>query len=331
MIFDQSTDRGFNLIREVWVRIDISNAASFNGMIAHAAAHRACMRGKSILSAALEYKLEALSLVNTWLQDPTLAVGDDVLSGVLRLLTFERHWGTEEEWLLHLSGLRQIVANRGGLIAFQDNWRLKLLLELVLSMSKPSWFYASNSPAALSPFSIEPTVSTFNPNQLVIDEKQKLQSLWFLSFIEDLRTIIPLPPKSQYTKRRTTDTHEMVMDAICCINDSLQKSLGGDKLAHDCKSEAIARRKCFLCIAIILKESKSSSRKTATSKATVAFGKLTTMTEILDNALRKDELIWKTSVEALQNFLFTSPCQPDSEKAKYVEALMSVAGSLKND
>lgn len=88
MMFD-TADQGFNPLREVWVPIDFSNAAAFHGMLAHSAAHQAALRDENGSSAAIEHKLEALRLVNTWLQDPLLAISDDAFSAVWRLLTFE--------------------------------------------------------------------------------------------------------------------------------------------------------------------------------------------------------------------------------------------------
>ncbi|RFU35949.1 hypothetical protein B7463_g417, partial [Scytalidium lignicola] len=313
MMFDQSVNQSFNPVREVWIPIDFSNAASFHGMLAHAAAHLACLRGESISSAAIEHKLEALRLVNNWLQDPVLAVSDDAFSAVLGLLTFERYWGSEEEWSLHLHGLRQMTANRGGLAAFQDNWRLGLVVELVLSMSKPSWFFSSNSPTTLSLFSVAPPASSLGLIRLIPDGGRKLQSLWFLSFIQDLRTI--RPPAYPFLPE-TAEKYPAVATALDCISDSLHVSSARSRNTQGRSSEMIARMMCLFYIAVTVKDSTGYNNSTM---------------QLLEDALDEHQADWKGSVQALHEFLFTSSQELDMEKVRYVEAMVDVAGSLNDD
>lgn len=79
----------FTSFRDIWIPLDLSNAASFNAVMAHAAADFSRCQGQDIDSGSLKYKTEAIGLVNKWLSSTTTAVNDDVFSGVLRLLTFE--------------------------------------------------------------------------------------------------------------------------------------------------------------------------------------------------------------------------------------------------
>jgi len=48
----------------------------------------------------------------------------------LRLLTYERYWGTEDIWRVHRNGFSEMIKRRGGPEAFKDNWRLELLVNL---------------------------------------------------------------------------------------------------------------------------------------------------------------------------------------------------------
>lgn len=76
-------------MRDIWMPLDLSNAASFNAIMAHSAAHLARMQGLPRSHRALEFKTEALRIVNSWMADPALCMGDDLVAAVLRLLTYE--------------------------------------------------------------------------------------------------------------------------------------------------------------------------------------------------------------------------------------------------
>jgi hypothetical protein len=89
MMFTQSTASNFNPMRDVWLPLDMSNAASFNAIMAHSAAHLARMQGFSTYEEAFEFKAEAVHIVSQWMSDAALSRSDDLIAAVLRLLTFE--------------------------------------------------------------------------------------------------------------------------------------------------------------------------------------------------------------------------------------------------
>ncbi|KAJ4246489.1 hypothetical protein NW757_009538 [Fusarium falciforme] len=89
MMFDDVHSQAFNPMRDVWCPLDLSNAASFNAIMAHSAAHLARMQGLRQSKEALKFKAEAVRIVQVWMDDPERALSDDVLAAVLRLLTYE--------------------------------------------------------------------------------------------------------------------------------------------------------------------------------------------------------------------------------------------------
>ena len=93
MMFDTDTPASlninFNPMRDVWFPLDLSNAASFYGILAHAAAHLAYLHGQKDAVEVLRYKSEAVSLINQWMQDENMALNDATFAAVVRLLTFE--------------------------------------------------------------------------------------------------------------------------------------------------------------------------------------------------------------------------------------------------
>ncbi|KAI2710107.1 transcriptional regulator family: Fungal Specific TF [Penicillium roqueforti] len=126
--------RTFTPFTEIWMPLDLSNAASFNGILAHAAADLMRFEGGRSNPELLKYKTEAIETINKWLGDTVNAITDDVFAGVVRLLTFERHWGTRERFNMHKHGLQQMVQARGGYKAFGPNWRIQLVLSLAFDM-----------------------------------------------------------------------------------------------------------------------------------------------------------------------------------------------------
>lgn len=79
----------FSPFRDIWMPLDLSNIASFNGIMAHAAAHLSQIRYKDISPEALSYKTETIELVNRWIGNPMTAFKDETFAAVLRLLSFE--------------------------------------------------------------------------------------------------------------------------------------------------------------------------------------------------------------------------------------------------
>lgn len=89
MLSDGQTTRRFDPIRDIWLPLDLSNAASFYGLLAHSAAHLDYLYGERNSAESLTYKSQAVSILNIWVNDPDRALSDDTFAAVLRLLIFE--------------------------------------------------------------------------------------------------------------------------------------------------------------------------------------------------------------------------------------------------
>ncbi|KAJ5989678.1 hypothetical protein N7481_004888 [Penicillium waksmanii] len=79
----------FSPFKDIWIPLDLSNAASFNEILAHAAADLNGRREDEDKSDILKFKTEAIGTINLWLSTSTNAIKDEVIAGVVRLLTFE--------------------------------------------------------------------------------------------------------------------------------------------------------------------------------------------------------------------------------------------------
>ncbi|KAJ5974774.1 hypothetical protein N7481_008481 [Penicillium waksmanii] len=79
----------FSPFKDIWIPLDLSNSASFNGILAHAAADLNGRREDEDKSEILKFKTEAIGTINLWLSTSTNAIKDEVFAGVVRLLTFE--------------------------------------------------------------------------------------------------------------------------------------------------------------------------------------------------------------------------------------------------
>lgn len=92
----------FTPFRDIWIPLDLSNAASFYGILAHAAADLANSRVDDNGSNMLKYKAEAVGIINKWLGTAVTALKDEVFTGVVRLLTFEvRDKSQQNEYRVH--------------------------------------------------------------------------------------------------------------------------------------------------------------------------------------------------------------------------------------
>jgi hypothetical protein len=89
MMFEDLPTATFNPMRDVWFPLDLSNAASFNVIMAYAAAHLGRLHGIKASDEALKYKAEAVHIIRVWMDDPSRALSDEVFAAVIRLLTFE--------------------------------------------------------------------------------------------------------------------------------------------------------------------------------------------------------------------------------------------------
>lgn len=101
MMFDDLPVKTFNPMKDVWFPLDLSNASSFNCIMAHSAAHLAHLQG-STSTEALQYKEEALRILATWFNDPTRALSDETFAAVIRLLTFEVCILTADSHVVHI-------------------------------------------------------------------------------------------------------------------------------------------------------------------------------------------------------------------------------------
>lgn len=89
MVFDGNPTRSFNPLLDIWLPLDLSNAAAFNAMMANSAAHLSMMQGKRNSSESLHFKDEALRIIGDWLAESSGAPSDEVIAAVLRLMSYE--------------------------------------------------------------------------------------------------------------------------------------------------------------------------------------------------------------------------------------------------
>ncbi|KAK9481616.1 fungal-specific transcription factor domain-containing protein [Lipomyces starkeyi] len=296
MMFEDLPITSFNPMKDVWFPLDLSNAASFNGIMAHSAAHLAHLHGGTYSADALRYKEEALSIINTWLTDPTRALSDETFAAVVRLLTFERYWGTEAEWKVHRNGLEQMVEARGGLDALRNNWRLELVVCLISLMVKPSWFDSSNR---IWEISEHPDHMSLHPTFGTIIDLHKVRCLWLISFIQDMRTLMG---SSSQLYMEGLGIYPAVHSAVLLLHSSFQHDDhsrmqdGGTVPEYD-------RLSCLLFICMVLQESISLSYNFTGTQSEFSRP-FSNGLAILDMALLESQDFWKDSVGNLHSFIF---------------------------
>ncbi|KAI1055800.1 hypothetical protein LB506_009224 [Fusarium annulatum] len=322
MMFGPSLDGAFSPMRDVWLPLDLSNPASFNALMALSAAHLSRMQGFSQSEIALEFKSEAVRIVQLWMQDPERAVSDDVLAAILRLLTYERYWGTEAEWIIHHKGLMNLVEARGSIAALSSNWRLELTTFLVSLMTRPTWFDCSNQIQELLTH-----VSELSSHPILRkgSDLRNLRSLWLLSFIQDIGTF-------RTNLLKTTPAHYSALhEAILLLKTHRQDNeldIGRPELCSDLEFTRLA---CLLFICVLLQRSPADSPHDIGTyqEGGWSFQRLDNM-NLLNFCLEANHLSWHDSLENLNSILFFhfTASEGTGLDPDYVRSMATVLASL---
>lgn len=242
-----------------------------HGILAHAASHIAYLKGERTSEDALRHKMTAIHLVNLALGKEETAVSDENISAVLRLLTYERYWGTEEVWQLHRRGLNQMIKRRGGLSTLSDNWQLETRVHLVALMQRPRWI----SPVFSSPSSPPDSDSVDSPiSDFLLGDTEQPHSD-FTNFFSDIHSVSP-DVALQYPaiNRATNFLHSLARSSSTSYGEQ-PEPIG---------SHEIARLMCLFYIATIVKGANRSH-----------FNLLW-----LNDSLARTEQVWNNSVEILR-------------------------------
>ncbi|KAI0525963.1 tachykinin family protein [Xylaria bambusicola] len=318
MMFNMHTS-DFNPMRDVWLPLDLSNAASFNAIMAHSAAHLARMQGFPVSNEAVQFKIEAVGIVQCWARDPGLALSDDTIAAILRLLSFERYWGSEVEWRIHRNGLLEIIEARGGITTLQSNWRLEITTFLVMLMARPSWFDSSNQLREISqqPMSAHPVLGH-------LGNLHKTRCLWLLSFIQDMRTFMGNSPEiynhglAHYTSIR---------DALLVVKSDLYLH-DEDLLAEDDINERERTRlACLFYICVMLQGCVSHSD--AGNPVPLDFYHSYSITSF-NQCLARNYGEWQGSIQNLYECLFhgTIAAQTPTSRLRYALDLTDTLSSM---
>ncbi|KAH6981564.1 fungal-specific transcription factor domain-containing protein [Ilyonectria sp. MPI-CAGE-AT-0026] len=325
MMFEDPCSQTFNPMRDVWCPLDLSNAASFNAIMAHSAAHLSRMQGCTRSNEALRFKTEAVRIVQLWMSDPVLALGDDVLAAVLRLLTYERYWGTEAEWRIHHNGLLNLIQARGGIEALKSNWRLELTTFLVSLMSKPSWFDSSNQIGELSTQPLDPLV---HPVLGDVGNLHRIRCLWLLSFVQDMGTFRSNSPEiSSHGMTQYTALHEVLV----LLKTHLRGHEIDSKRLDSCSQPEFTRLACLFFICILLQQATSVSTPTPESghEGGPRSHDMHAL-NLFDFFLNTNRSMWQSSIDDLYNTLFFRFDIPGGAgpRSEYVQHMTSVMASM---
>ncbi|KAM3511226.1 hypothetical protein MY11210_005095 [Beauveria gryllotalpidicola] len=319
MTFGDGLKAKFNPLRDVFFPLDLSNAAAFNAVMAQSAAHLARMQARMRLTEALQFKAEAIRILSEWMADEKMALSDDVLAAISRILAYEvifpkrslqseftliitalkRYWGTEAEWLVHRAGLQRLIDQRGGVRALQNNWRLELTIYLISIMSKPSWFDSSNQLWEISDSSM---LTGLHPLFGSEDALPRIRSLWLISFIQDTRTLMNnwLELYSSGITNYTALQHAVAtLHAAVPAHSELAESQQSD-------TDDYTRLACILFIILIIQSSTSILTQTVAAsvsqhpQATLSLARIAE----LDVFLLEREPEWTHSIDKLYNTLY---------------------------
>ncbi|OAA57506.1 peroxisomal catalase [Niveomyces insectorum RCEF 264] len=314
MMFEEMPMASFNPMRDVWFPLDLSNAASFNAIMAHAAAHLARLHGFSRSDEAVRYKAEALRIVRVWMDNPARALSDEVFAAVIRLLTFEAFF-----------------------VFFPGSITL---------MAKPSWFDSSNNIFELSEEAVPASIHPMGSSENV----RRVRGLWLLSFIQDMNTFLF---NSAELRNRGLRRYPGVQDAILVLKTATKRATldahrrsrsgggGGDGDDEDeaCTVAEFNRLACLFFISVLLQTPPSHGpgqlpeNAGPAAEATPPSRPAPSSDLALMDAVLRAWSVWPGSVEDLHNLLFHHcAVLPDSQqKTNYVLQMTRVLASLSSE
>ncbi|OAQ75877.1 peroxisomal catalase [Purpureocillium lilacinum] len=317
MMFEDLPAATFNPVRDVWFPLDVSNAASFNVVLAHSAAHIARMHGYTTSNEALKFKMEAIRIVASWMDDPQQALSD------------ERHWGTEHEWKVHRHGLQQMIEARGGIASLQTNWRLELATFLVLLMAKPSWLDSSNHIREIA--SRQPLTAHLHPILGNSENLHKVRCLWLISFVQDLRTF--MHKSAPHLPLIGAADYPAIREAMVLLETDFQQHAIASLYNKNCTHREFARLACLFFVCVLLQVSASAQWAIAADgNEDTPMDNWNSM-DVLESFLKDNRTMWQGSAENLYMSLFHNLYDfPDkAQTTEYVLNLTSVMGSANHD
>ncbi|KAI0469462.1 tachykinin family protein [Xylaria cf. heliscus] len=311
----------FNPMRDVWFPLDLSNAGSFNAIMAHSAAHLSRMQGFPVSNEAVRFKVEAVGIVQFWARDPALALSDDTIAAILRLLSFERYWGSEDEWRIHHNGLLQIIGARGGIATLHGNWRLEITTFLVTLMARPSWFDSSNQLREIS----QQSMAT-HPVLRQLGNLYKTRCLWLLSFMQDMRTFMGHSPEIY---NHGLAHYVFIRDALLVVRSDLYVHDEDLQDEDDMNERERIRLACMFYICVMLQGSISQGHTPDSGNpAPVDFHRSYSIT-YFDQCLARHHYQWQGSIQSLFDCLFRGEiaAQTPPSRLHYALDLTNVLGS----
>ncbi|KAK9235706.1 hypothetical protein V1525DRAFT_347776 [Lipomyces kononenkoae] len=294
MMLEEVSIESFNPMKDISFPLDLSNASSFNTLMAHSAAHLAYSQGATDFPDALIYKAEALRILNVWLNDPVNSLSDNAFAAVVRLLSFESFWGTEAEWKIHRDGLHRMIEERGGLSALQDNWRVGLVVYLYSLMAKSSFFDWSNNIREISQHA--PNNSRNSTVASIID-LHKVRCAWLISFIHHVQMLMRT---SSQLHQHGLEGFRAVHDAVLLLHFHFQ-----DDDMHEVGYAGLEyhRLACLCLISVLLQESLTSTAAIPTSPGSFSTRSCNSLANS-DTLLHGSRNLWEGSVRNLHSLLF---------------------------
>jgi len=188
-------------------------------------------------------------------------------------------------------------------------------------MSQPSWFYPSNSLSTLATAASEQRLIADSSFELpVADNHERLRTLWFLSFVEDIRTFTIASEKFATEGLRRYPSVENATRLLYSSRSPPEPDLLSQQYPD---SEDDARLRCLFYILIVLRETGGNPSSPDDSEMVA-----------LDTVLRDSEAVWLTSVADLPQCIFQGHAEQvldGPRKIAYVRNLMEMVRWLSPD
>ncbi len=197
-------------------------------------------------------------------------------------------------------------------------------------MGKPSWFYSSNKVSEISAAIKKRIVENENNPTPGSINYEMLHSLWFLSFVQDLRTLIHESTRFAF---KGLYCFPMIGEAIQVIQVSILNFHSNEPLSGEPSIEETNCLTGLLYIAVVLKDSNpSSAREIMTDPDFVDMSDINEL-DRLNTLLGQCEAVWTSSLQNLVDVLLQDGqgLLNNPARVNYIKNLMEVVNSLSWD
>ena len=118
----------FNRLGWLYAAVAVHDPTPAHVILGYTIGHIAGLRGVEEPPMAIEHKNKALQLMTERMNDPALAMSDELIGAIVNIAAWELIDCNPDNFAIHMQGLHRIISGRGGILALQHKQDLQTVL-----------------------------------------------------------------------------------------------------------------------------------------------------------------------------------------------------------